>query len=267
MKELREIKSRYDFTLDNRQVVLIVSGLILVLMLSFLMGALFGRNLARMADRDQATTVASAPEVAESTVTKQETGRAALNSIPETKRQAKSGEPSPIASKPDKEALLRKYESMKVPTGIENQDEQPSDPDLASTPPVMGRLDEGEASSSPAFDRTPETEPDEVETTEPAKPAGEKAEISGRDSTRPAIAAGSYTIQLASLPNRADADALVRELRSNKYDAFMLQVTLPGKGTFYRVRVGRYVDLNQARKALAILQKREGKYFDAWITQ
>jgi cell division septation protein DedD len=267
MKELRDIKSRYDFTLDNRQVVLIVSGLILVLMLSFLMGALFGRNLARMADVDRETTVASAPEAVESTATKEETVRAAMDSIPETKRQAQSEESSPAVSKPDKEALLRRYESMKVPTGIEDQGEQLSDPDLAPAPPVMGRLDEGEASISSAFDQAPGTEPDEVETTEPAKPAGKKAEISGPDSTRPAAAAGSYTIQLASLPNRADADALVKELRQNKYDAFMLQVTLPGKGTFYRVRVGRYVDLNQARKALAILQKREGKYFDAWITQ
>jgi len=46
----------------------------------------------------------------------------------------------------------------------------------------------------------------------------------------------------------------------------MLTVTLPGKGTFTGC-AWPLPDLGMAKKGLGILQSREGKYYDAWITQ
>jgi len=252
MKELRDIKSRYDFSLDNRQVVLIVSGLILVLMLSFLMGTLFGRNLARMSDQPAPIAAAESgqdnlanpspnPAVPTEQLSSLENDLAAAADSPESKAPA------------NREELIQNLQNMKPPTGMPAAETETVEP----APPVMAKLDN-------ANDSQPAAGGAEGPNRGLAAPA--KAEAKKETLAKPMIPAGSYTIQLVSLPGKGEAEALVRELQSKKYEAFMLTVALP-KGTFYRVRVGHYQDLNQAKKALAILQNREGKYYDAWITQ
>lgn len=251
MKELKNVKSRYDFSLDNRQVVLIVSGLILVLMLSFLMGTLFGKNLSRMSDQG-AMAMASSPAPAADTAPAQ-TEPAAENSSAKPAVADLSGDTDSRAE------YIRNLESMKVPSTGE-PGAQAAQIEEPSAPPVMAKL-------TPPSAGTPEAAPTASVKTEPAKPAADKPEAAKETVSKPVVPAGSFTIQLASLPERDDAVALVKDLQSKRFEAYMLTVTLPGKGTFYRVRVGHYPDLNMAKKALGILQNREGKYFDAWITQ
>ncbi|HUT53142.1 MAG TPA: SPOR domain-containing protein [bacterium] len=246
MNQMRGVKSRYDFSLDNRQVVLVVSGLILVLMLSFLMGTLFGKNLSRMSDQDK--QVAAAPAAAEPAPA------TAPAADPAGAVETAAAGPG-AASDSTRDDFIRNLESMKVPSGNEAAGEPAAEP--APTPPAMASLNPaGSPASAPADSAAPHTD----------KPA-DKPEPAKETITRPVIPMGTYTIQLASLPEKEEALALVKQLQSRKYEAYMLTVTLPGKGIFYRVRVGHYTDLNQAKKALAILQSREGKYFDAWITQ
>lgn len=228
MKELREIKSRYEFSLDTRQAVLIVSGLVLVMMLSFLMGTLFGKNLARMAASPRLETARATPP-------------------PETRAPASTEEiqPAPVAAPSSREKLIAQLESMKVPSEL--------DPGSAPLPSEPAQVLAKMADPEPETADVPKPEP---AAPKPAQPAAQ-----------PLIPVGAYTIQLASLPDKTDAQALINELSGKRYDAYMLQVTLPGKGTFYRVRVGHYRDVEQAQKALKIMQSREGKYYDAWITQ
>ncbi len=249
MKELKEVKSRYEFSLDTRQAVLIVSGFILVLMLSFLMGTLFGRNLSGQGNAALASVApaeAPAEEVVRDDFAEEERDLAWLDED--------GGAPSDKID--SRERFIEELESMKVPKEV---DKTPAEP--FATPPAMARLDDPEPAARP----TPEDDFDR-EADRPAKKSPEPAE-SEEKSEKHVVRAGTYTIQLASLPNRGDAVALLDELRNKRYDAYMLQVNLPDKGTFYRVRVGHYRDLDQAKKALKILQARESKFFDAWITQ
>jgi cell division septation protein DedD len=253
MNQMRGVKSRYDFSLDNRQVVLIISGLILVLMLSFLMGTLFGRNLAQMSDQDK--QVAAAPAA-----TNPAPVAAASEEAPNPASAVETASAAPGAADSTRADLIRNLESMKVPSGKAAADQAgapaaagPAEP--AAAPPAMASLnpDSPPSASVPAAPHNDAAKPAD----KPAKPS----------ITRPVIPMGTFTIQLASLPDKGDALEVVKQLQSRRYDAYMLTVTLPGKGIFYRVRVGHYTDLNQAKKALAILQSREGKYFDAWITE
>jgi len=132
MKEMKNVKSRYDFSLDNRQVVLIVSGLILVLMMSFLMGTLFGKNLSQMADSGgQAVAVNDAEKTPAPAVA------GAEEPAPVADNLSADAEPAApqAGDSATREEYIKNLESMKVPSGTEPA---PAEPSLA--PPVMGKL-------------------------------------------------------------------------------------------------------------------------------
>ena len=249
MMETRE-KGKYEFSLDNRQVGLIASGLILVLALSFLLGALFGRNLSKMADSGQPPAAvavdASTAEAAELAAMPAEGDPAAIASgavAPATLAGATEG----------RENLIADLNSMKPALAPDGATPAPAAAAAAPAPAPI---------SSPIASTPPPAAPPAPE----PKPASKPVSPPAAEEPRPVIPAGAYTIQIASAPSKAEAQALVNELRAKKYDAYMIPAALPN-GTFYRVRVGRYSSLDQAEKARKILQTREGKYYDAWITQ
>jgi len=233
MKELKEIKGRYDFSLDNRQLGMIISGIILVMMLSFLMGALFGHNLNGMEGGAVELAEADAPEAAD------------LAGGDDYAELADDEGESSLS----REEYIRELENLKVPSEVAEAD------------------DEDEAFDDPA-DVIRELAKADQPADQPAKqPTKSKPDRKVEKPKRTFTPSGDYTIQLASFPERGEAVRLVQGLKTKMYDAYLLEVTLPGKGLYYRVRIGRYESLAQAKKALAILQGREGRFHDAWITQ
>jgi photosystem II stability/assembly factor-like uncharacterized protein len=56
-----------------------------------------------------------------------------------------------------------------------------------------------------------------------------------------------YTIQIASAPSEAEARALVQELKSKRIQAYWVKAEVPGKGTRYRVRIGRFTSQSHAK--------------------
>jgi|GEM_PF-5152119 len=265
MKELRKVKSRYEFQLEGRQVVLIVSGLILVLMLSFLMGTLLGVNMGKMDNDAQAAatvpddrdTAGAEAQEADAETQADATVSDEILSSPSEKQISKSGN--------SREDLIRELERLKVPDEVEKEGDADKETVAEKTPSPEPASDTPDKESTTIAKNESTQGPSSPRKSSPAEKAESKS--SSDVSSRHVARAGTYTIQLASFPERADAAQMTRELKGSMYDAYMVQVSLPDKGTFYRVRVGHYEDLAQAKKALAIIQSREGKFYDAWITQ
>ena len=65
------------------------------------------------------------------------------------------------------------------------------------------------------------------------------------------------TVQVASLQDREEASEMVLLLKRKGYEAYSVTLTLPEKGIYHRVRVGRFVDSSEASRVAASL-KREG---------
>ncbi|MFN0085954.1 MAG: SPOR domain-containing protein [Blastocatellia bacterium] len=57
-----------------------------------------------------------------------------------------------------------------------------------------------------------------------------------------------YTVQIEAAPTRAEADAKVNQLKTRDVQAYVVKSNVPGKGTFYRVRVGSFPTMNDARR-------------------
>ena len=85
-----------------------------------------------------------------------------------------------------------------------------------------------------------------------AKPS-QKPPIASKSKTRPSVK--TYTIQVASVKNARDADRLVAELKKKGFQAQRVIGKIPGKGIWYRIRIGDYKSMASARYTLNKLKK------------
>jgi cell division septation protein DedD len=113
----------------------------------------------------------------------------------------------------------------------------------------------GKKKPSPTIDDKAEkkiikkTEPPE---TGPLKPS-QKPPVDSKSKTRPTDK--TYTIQVASVKDVRDADRLVAKLKKKRFHAYRAIGKVPGKGIWYRVRVGEYKSKASARHTLNKLRK------------
>ena len=67
-----------------------------------------------------------------------------------------------------------------------------------------------------------------------------------------------YTLQLGSFQRKEAAASFSRSLSAKGYKPDIVQITVPDKGITYRVHLGKYKNLQDARKMVAALAKKEG---------
>jgi cell division protein FtsN len=97
----------------------------------------------------------------------------------------------------------------------------------------------------------------------PANTSAKPAEPSKNDPESAAKPVGKpYAIQVAAFREAADADRLVAELKQLGFSAYRAIGKVPGKGIWYRVRVGEYIskadagaELSRLKDAVARLKK------------
>jgi cell division septation protein DedD len=69
-------------------------------------------------------------------------------------------------------------------------------------------------------------------------------------------AQGHFALQAASFPNRAAADEFAEKLKAAKVPSYIVSVDLPRRGTWFRVRVGRFNTAEDAQRFAAEAQVR-----------
>lgn len=109
----------------------------------------------------------------------------------------------------------------------------------------------------------PATPPPSSPTIKPTIP--ETKPVSTTPKTSPAPSLPNFAIQVAAFPDSAQAEELAKKLKANKWDAYSVPTEIPGKGTWYRVYVGRYETKALAEKGLTIFKAREPEHNDAFI--
>jgi hypothetical protein len=87
---------------------------------------------------------------------------------------------------------------------------------------------------------------------QPAKPEARSPEASKANKMG---GQGLLTIQVASLKNAKKARQVVARLRRKGYDAYEVTMGTPGKGAYYRVRVGHFSDSSEAGRVASRLKQ------------
>jgi hypothetical protein len=81
-------------------------------------------------------------------------------------------------------------------------------------------------------------------------PAADKSDKTSA-SIKPEASAKKYTVQAASCSVRKDAEAVKEALDRKGLLSFIVESEIPGKGTWFRVRLGNHLDLETANKIAA----------------
>jgi len=75
---------------------------------------------------------------------------------------------------------------------------------------------------------------------------------------------GEFTVQVSAFQSMAEAKAFSASLERKGYQPFVIKSNIPGRGTWYRVRLGSFVDETQASQAKKLLAQSE---IPAWVLQ
>ncbi len=129
----------------------------------------------------------------------------------------------------------------------------PAKPEPRVAPPPPPR--QAETPKLAEAPKTPEKRADAAVSTDNAEKAAaaEKAEPSDKAAKD---GKGKYTLQLSSFPEKAEAEAFARKFDGSGMKVSIASVSLPGKGTWWRVRAGVFGSEKAALDAKASIEKK-----------
>jgi len=138
---------------------------------------------------------------------------------------------------------------LQLPKDVEDQNKTPAEKEAspevkkdAMREPASPKADSQKA--APQKQKSTES-PQKQKLTQEKSPA-----VSPTNTTGPV-----YTIQAASVKDPKDADQLVQKLKKGGYPAYRVIGKVPGKGVWFRVRIGTYKDKAEATVVMDKLKK------------
>jgi cell division protein FtsN len=159
--------------------------------------------------------------------------------------------------------LLSQLDAKSQPQ-LTYQEELTKDPPKPTKPPPSEPAPKAEVaieSAKPAEPAPspvpPKEEPVPTRTAMPERDAGNLKEAIARAQHPPveASADGSWTLQLSAYQDKAEADRFAADLRGRGYAPYVVEAHVAGKGTWYRVRMGRFPSKDAAGRYLADFQR------------
>ena len=99
-----------------------------------------------------------------------------------------------------------------------------------------------------------ETKSVPMKTPAESAPPAKNAQVPDNTVPEQPAAGAQYILQLGAFQKAEKAALVVTELQNAGYTAYTDTITVPGKGTLIRVRLGSFSDVSEARKKAAEIQ-------------
>jgi DedD protein len=238
MRDTHKLKEKYELSLDNRQIVTLTVASLVVLGGVFMLGVVVGKKLsgelaAQKPPADLLTQLDEKSKVLEQV----QAGPAELTFQEELTRTA------PVAKAPE---AVKVAEPVKAPEPVKVA-EAPRQPEPEKAPERPEPVKPAAIAESVALPETPRPEPVPTRTHD----AGSLKEAFGKVQRVPETAAdGTWSIQLAAYQEKAEADRFAAGLRDKGYAPYIVEASVAGKGTWFRVRMGRFASREAAGRYL-----------------
>lgn len=277
MRDFDRVRDKIEIRLEPRQVVMLAGATMLFSGLLFAAGFMLGRSRAPAPAPAQPLAVAEptpeAPDTATRTTRASAIGEvefrfpSALGSRPGRARserpamkldgevvaaradEAAAAKPEPAKPEPAEPEPVAKPEPAAKPEPVKPEPAAKPDPaprarpePIAAAPalrPIAPARAEPVADDRVDMPPLDEDDPDAAPPPAPAAPAAAKA--------TPDAPGARYTLQVKAARDKAEADAFIAELRAAGFTPHIVLADIPGKGRFYRVRVGRFASMGDAR--------------------
>ncbi|MGZ3437944.1 MAG: SPOR domain-containing protein [Polyangia bacterium] len=259
MRDLDRWKDKVEISLDGRQIFFLFFGSAVAACLIFVVGVLIGKRI-------EARALALQPAPIEDPL-------AALDQLGDADEAdegltfhkalapARAEKPAGEAKKIEKPAPV---EAKKV-----EPKSQPMAPKPAAAKPAVAVADDkadDDDDVKPAGEASKEAKPEaKAEAPKPlpsppkpqALPAARPQVVQQAGAKKPDATAAHFTLQLSAFPDKADAEEFMRKIQSAGYKPFLVASEIPGKGVFYRVRVGDYGSRQSAVDAKAEFERKQ----------
>jgi len=98
-----------------------------------------------------------------------------------------------------------------------------------------------------------------------AKVEAAKAQKIAAQVTEPKPEKRKFTLQVGSFQDKSEADTFFRQLENTSYKPYMVEAEIPGKGQYYRVRVGGFGTFDEAVEAKGKFE--ESQHVIAYVTR
>lgn len=231
MRDTHKLKEKYELSLDNRQIVSLTVASLIVLGGVFMLGVVVGKKLAgEVAEPKPAADLLTQLDEKSKALEQVQADASDLTFQDELTKKA----PTLVAGTP----VVKPVEVKPAEPAKPAEATKPSEP--APAEPAAGTVAEAPAvpdAAPVALAETPKPEPVPTRTHD----AGALKEAFGKVQRAPETAAdGAWSIQLAAYQDRAEADRFAAGLRDKGYAPFIVEASIPGKGTWFRVRMGRF---------------------------
>jgi cell division septation protein DedD len=264
LRDIERWRDKIEVRLDNRQVFFLFFGSALVACMLFVLGVIVGK---RLESRGRAVS----PEI--------EDPLALLDKVATSPRPAPSGVtfPQALFGTVGKAAAADKHGKKEtLPLHAGSNDHATAVKPLALAEPVAlppegsserasaDRAVAAEGKSLPVARPENRDEPTAGKTSEP-KPTPAQVSLGTAKETKPVaiptIAAGAdskskgrFTLQLSSFQDKTEAEAFAKKFDGER--PYLVVSEIPGKGTWYRVRVGDYPSAKDAAAAKQSFEKK-----------
>jgi DedD protein len=232
MRDSHRLKEKYELSLDNRQIVSITVASLVVLGGVFMLGVVVGKKLSAetaalqqqptdlLGQLDRKTDALETMKADAALTFQDELTRppsAVVAEVPVVARPVEVPRPPAEQPRPPAEQPRPAQVVAVVPPPAEVVAPSPRPSELAATPKV-----------------------DSVATR--TVDGGGLKEAFGKAQRPPTETAadGAWTVQLSAYQDKGEADRFAAGLRDKGYAPFIVEATIPGKGTWFRVRMGRF---------------------------
>lgn len=235
MRENRHLESRTDVHLERPQLIWLTLGSLVLLGLVFALGVVVGRRDGRLQAAQALANATSADPGGPSDSASDLTFYDALTESPRRRDRV-------LAAKPRSARLPRK-----------DVHAAESKPQAAAQVERMGRGSPAALQAALSEAGEPDLGSRLAGAVARVRQARSPSELPEQMNNGPARR-GDYTVQVSAFQNRTEAQAYAAGLERRGYKPFIVRSVVEGKGTWYRVRLGRFPNIaaaNQAKEHLA----------------
>jgi DedD protein len=227
-------QDKIELSLDGRQVFYLFFGGAVIACLVFVVGVMVGRRVEARShvDRGAATSAARDP-------------LAALDQLDATAREDLSFRSSLVGGSATTEVEQAIAAIERTRAAAHAVPAPKPDPDARK--PAAKPDKPAKPAAKP--DRKPAREPGAEPGPEPRPEPRSKPEVAAEP-------AGRFTLQLSSFKDKGEAESFLATVRDAGYRAYLVEADIEGKGTFFRVRLGKYDSYQAALDAKAAFERK-----------
>ncbi len=222
-------KDKIEVSLDGRQIFCLFCGGAVIASLVFVLGVMVGRRVEARGNPERAAA-----------------GSPASDPLAALDQFAAEGEPeADTATDAQLPSALREGQAS-PPTPVDVSLAHPAPAPVAAPAKPQPEV---EPKPEPVKPEPPKVEPPKVEPPRPEpKPVAAKPVVEPPKPAEPpkGDGKGRFTLQLSSFQTRGEADAFIAELKKSGYAPTVTEANVPGKGTWFRVRLGGYSSYDEA---------------------